>query len=244
MKNILLHACCGPCSLMPTKALLEEGFNLTAYFYNPNIHLQDEYFLRLDSMRLAAKKHGIKLIVEEPLMQDLPLYTSICKEFTLSKTSLPKKKSLPEKSSLPESSLPKITAPKVILKGEIYLNAWIKELKGLYAEGERCKICYKRRMLQTAYFAKAHGFEGFSTSLLYSRYQSHENICQAAQEASEQADIAFLYRDFRPMWQAGIDLSKDWDLYRQKWCGCILSRAESLLRKRQKDRKKSQKKQN
>ena len=221
MKKILLHSCCGPCSLMPIKTLLKENFNLTAYFYNPNIHLQDEYTLRLNAMRLAAKNHDIKLIEEEPLMHDLPLHDSIYKESILPKVSLAEKKILTEISSA----------------AEISLKAWVKELQGLYTEGERCKICYKRRMLQTAYFAKAHNFDGFTSSLLYSRYQDHEDICKAAQEASEQTDIAFLYKDFRPMWQAGIDLSKEWNLYRQKWCGCILSRAESLLRKKQKELK-------
>lgn len=223
MKNILLHACCGPCSLMPIKNLLEEGFNLTGYFYNPNIHMQEEYNLRLEAFLLATKKN-IEFVVEEPSLQNLSLASPLD---SLVNSPIGSPVVSPLNTSC-HAHMEKFEPNKISPR------AWLKELKGVYAEGDRCKICYERRMLQTAYFAKAHNFDAFTSSLLYSRYQCHTDICQAAENASKLANIPFLYRDFRPMWQAGIDLSKDWGLYRQKWCGCILSRAESLLRKKQK----------
>lgn len=62
MSNILLHACCGPCSLEPTRLLLEEGHSLAIFFFNPNIHPADEYRHRLDTLRAWAQQEGIRVI--------------------------------------------------------------------------------------------------------------------------------------------------------------------------------------
>ena len=70
------------------------------------------------------------------------------------------------------------------------------------------------------------------SSLLYSRYQPHEAIRAAGERlAQEEGAPAFLYRDFRPYWQAGIDLSKEMDIYRQPYCGCVYSEAERYAKK-------------
>lgn len=69
----------------------------------------------------------------------------------------------------------------------------------------------------------------FTTSLLYSRYQHHEAICREAEQVALETGVAFLYRDFRPYWYDGINLSKELGLYRQKWCGCLLSRKEAEI---------------
>ncbi|MDR2726432.1 MAG: epoxyqueuosine reductase QueH, partial [Deltaproteobacteria bacterium] len=63
-------------------------------------------------------------------------------------------------------------------------------------------------------------------SLLYSRRQRHEVIRQEGERAAEAVGVPFLYRDFRADWQAGIDLSKAWNLYRQNYCACIYSEAD------------------
>jgi hypothetical protein len=83
--------------------------------------------------------------------------------------------------------------------------------------------------LQTAQEAKKWGFRFFTTSLLYSRYQYHEAICLAAKQVAQETWISFLYRDFRLYWYDGINLSKELGLYRQKWCGCLLSREEAEI---------------
>ncbi|MCD6155425.1 MAG: epoxyqueuosine reductase QueH, partial [Candidatus Atribacteria bacterium] len=48
-KRVLLHTCCGPCATYVVDALLEEGFEVTLFFYNPNIHPFDEYVRRYRS---------------------------------------------------------------------------------------------------------------------------------------------------------------------------------------------------
>lgn len=52
--KILIHACCGPCSLMPVKILRSVGHEVTACFVNPNIHPLSEYFRRREAMAEAA----------------------------------------------------------------------------------------------------------------------------------------------------------------------------------------------
>ena len=54
-KKILVHSCCGPCSTYVYKSLHEEGFNITGFFYNPNIHGVKEYKKRQRSMKKFAK---------------------------------------------------------------------------------------------------------------------------------------------------------------------------------------------
>jgi predicted adenine nucleotide alpha hydrolase (AANH) superfamily ATPase len=94
------------------------------------------------------------------------------------------------------------------------------------AKAARCTHCYSIRLKATAKAAKAGGFDYFSTSLLYSRHQNHEEIIELARGIADDVGIPFFYEDFRVGWQDGIDASKDMALYRQKYCGCIFSLSE------------------
>jgi len=87
----------------------------------------------------------------------------------------------------------------------------------------RCDYCYRSRMQETARVAAEQGFEGFTTSLLYSRYQAHEAIRAYGEELAARFGLSFVYDDFRRGWQAGIQRSKALKLYRQQYCGCIYS---------------------
>ena len=90
----------------------------------------------------------------------------------------------------------------------------------------RCDYCYRSRLEMTARAAVDNGFEGFSTSLLYSRYQQHQKIRDYGEKLASQHDIEFVYQDFRQGWKQGIDASKTMGLYRQQYCGCIYSEKE------------------
>ncbi len=90
----------------------------------------------------------------------------------------------------------------------------------------RCGYCYRSRLEETVRQAIACGFDGFSTSLLYSRYQRHDLIREAGEKLALQYGIPFVYQDFRSGWRAGIDTSKAMGLYRQQYCGCIYSEKE------------------
>jgi len=112
------------------------------------------------------------------------------------------------------------------------LTAWLRQVQGRDTPPERCGWCVSSRM--EGAFAKARelGCTHFFSSLLYSRYQPHEAIREAGERLSGQdGGPLFLYRDFRPDWQAGIDLSIELGLYRQPYCGCVYSEAERYAKK-------------
>ncbi|MDR1358585.1 MAG: epoxyqueuosine reductase QueH [Coriobacteriales bacterium] len=61
--RVLLHCCCAPCTLVPLASLLEEGWQVSLYFYNPNIHPEEEYVKRLGILQEYAKERGMPLSV-------------------------------------------------------------------------------------------------------------------------------------------------------------------------------------
>ena len=64
-----------------------------------------------------------------------------------------------------------------------------------------------------------------------SPYQNHELLAETAERMGREYGVRFLYRDFRPLWQAGIDRSKEMGLYRQNYCACIFSEYERFEKK-------------
>ncbi len=96
---------------------------------------------------------------------------------------------------------------------------------------QRCSYCYASRLNATAAVAAESGFKAFSTSLLYSRYQRHDEIRELGDQLARQYGIEFYYEDFREGWQEGIRISKEMGLYRQQYCGCIYSEKDRYHRK-------------
>ena len=92
---------------------------------------------------------------------------------------------------------------------------------------QRCNMCYSMRLDKAASFAKENGFDAFSTTLLVSPYQKHELIKELGEKFAKKYGVKFYYRDFRPGFRQGQKEAKDMGLYRQKYCGCILSYNES-----------------
>ncbi len=88
---------------------------------------------------------------------------------------------------------------------------------------QRCSYCYRSRLTKTARKAAEEGFEAFSTTLLYSRYQKQDAIIDFGRRLAEEYQLAFIGQDFRPGWNEGIRISKEMGLYRQQYCGCIYS---------------------
>ena len=100
------------------------------------------------------------------------------------------------------------------------------------APERRCGYCYASRLKAAAGMAAEGGFDAFTASLLYSRYQRHDEIRLLGEEAGREFGVTFHYQDFRPGWQEGIRLSKELGLYRQQYCGCIYSEKERYLPKK------------
>lgn len=171
-KRLLLHICCGPCSITTLTTLIEQGYDVTGLFYNPNIHPLTEYVKRRDGCLEVAERLGVRVIVKDD---------------------------------------------------EYDPQQWFRDVA--HRENNRCFHCYARRLERTARIAGKGGFDFFSTTLLYSKYQKHDEIVALSRDL-EFAKTRFLYHDFREGWQDGIETSKAWGIYRQQYCGCLYSENE------------------
>ncbi len=91
--------------------------------------------------------------------------------------------------------------------------------------GERCKKCYRLRLEQTAKKAKELSFDYFTTTLSLSRHKKASVLCEIGRELSEIYGVKYLYSDFKKK-NGNIrscELAEKYNLYRQKYCGCLLS---------------------
>ena len=98
--------------------------------------------------------------------------------------------------------------------------------KMIFREKNRCQICYHDRLLTTAHIAKHGKFDFFTTTLLYSKFQNHEMIKSIGESVGKTIGVPFYYADFRKGWKEGIEESKQLEMYRQQYCGCIYSEKE------------------
>lgn len=121
----------------------------------------------------------------------------------------------------------KETSLKLIIGGTYDLRSFISNVAD-NIDG-RCAYCYRVRMEETAKYAAEHDFDSFTTSLLISPYQNHEAIRAAASAMGARYGVEFLYRDFRPLFQAGQSFAKGHGMYMQKYCGCIFSEEERYM---------------
>ncbi len=96
----------------------------------------------------------------------------------------------------------------------------------------RCSHCYDLRMGLAARHAAENGFDAFTTTLLISPYQNQEQLVRSAQAAADQAGVAFLYRDFRPLFRESQRQARELGLYRQKYCGCVFSEEDRYAHKK------------
>jgi epoxyqueuosine reductase len=90
----------------------------------------------------------------------------------------------------------------------------------------RCATCIGMRLERTATQAAAWDCDAFSTTLAISPWQDHEAIKSEGECAGAAAGVTFLYHDLRPLYGESRRLSRKWGLYRQKYCGCLVSEWE------------------
>lgn len=96
---------------------------------------------------------------------------------------------------------------------------------------ERCKLCYRMRLENTAQEAIKHGFNAFSTTLLISPYQDFESISTMGSQLADKYNVLFYLKDFRPYFREAMAASREFGFYRQKYCGCIYSKEERFKNK-------------
>ncbi|MBU4305782.1 MAG: epoxyqueuosine reductase QueH [Candidatus Omnitrophica bacterium] len=95
---------------------------------------------------------------------------------------------------------------------------------------QRCRICWYLRLKKTAEYAKRINAGVFSTTLLVSPYQDHVLLKEAGEMAALDTGVDFYYCDFRQGYQEAVGISRQEGLYRQKYCGCNLSREERRVK--------------
>ncbi len=103
---------------------------------------------------------------------------------------------------------------------------FLAEIASASTAPERCRLCYALRFKAAAQEAKRLRIPFWSTTLLYSRRQKHELIIEEARAASANFGVEFYYEDWRIGWHRGAELSRELELYRQNYCGCIYSELE------------------
>ncbi|MBD3249032.1 hypothetical protein GF336_03230 [Candidatus Woesearchaeota archaeon] len=118
-----------------------------------------------------------------------------------------------------------------IIIGDYSNIQWHAAVKGMEQEpegGKRCDICFRLRLEKTAQFAKNNGFEAFTSTLNISPYKDADKINRIGKEIEKKINISYILTDFRKHYMHSVKLSKKHNLYRQRYCGCIYSKPDSL----------------
>ena len=175
--RLLLHACCAPCSSYVLE-YLTKYFDITVFFYNPNISPESEYLHRVNE---------IKRLISE-----------MCPTVNF-------------------------------IEGRYEPEKFYEMAKGLESEperGARCVKCYRMRIEESAVIAKQGNFDYFTTTLSISPQKDSHVLNTIGKEISEIYDIPYLYSDFKKKggYKRSIELSAQFHLYRQNFCGCIYSK--------------------
>lgn len=97
--------------------------------------------------------------------------------------------------------------------------------------GERCLLCYRLRLEETARLAKAGAYDYFTTTLSISPLKNAEKLNAIGEELAVEYQVAYLSSDFKKKngYKRSIELSREYGLYRQDYCGCVFSRREREL---------------
>ena len=118
-----------------------------------------------------------------------------------------------------------------VVEGNYEPGEFYKAIKGLEHLGEksqRCYNCYKLRMEKSAIYAKKNNYDYFTTTLSISPYKNAEWINAIGKKLEAEIGIKYLYSDFKKKngYIRSIELSKEYGLYRQEYCGCVYSKQE------------------
>ena len=185
--RLLIHSCCAPCSSYVLE-YLSEYFDITIFYYNPNIFPESEYTKRI--------------LEQQMLIQSM-----------------------------------KMKHPVSFLAGN-YERARFYEiargLEHLKEGGERCFKCYELRLEEAARIAKEIEYDYFTTTLSISPMKNAEKLNEIGSKLGERYGVEYLQSDFKKKngYKRSIELSKEYGLYRQDYCGCEFSFRDRQLEKR------------
>jgi len=107
-----------------------------------------------------------------------------------------------------------------------------KNLAMLLTSENRCLACFTDRLETTALRAAEKGIEAFATTLSVSPWQDHDLLQEAGNRAAQHTGCRFLYRDFRSLYRKSVEISRELELYRQSYCGCVMSERDRYAKER------------
>ncbi|MCR5652259.1 MAG: epoxyqueuosine reductase QueH [Ruminococcus sp.] len=121
--------------------------------------------------------------------------------------------------------------PIKLLKGDYNPDTFFAAVKGLEDEpegGARCSVCFELRLREAAEYCKKIGADCFATTLTISPLKNAEKINSIGEKIAEEYQVKYLPSDFKKKngYKRSIELSKEYNLYRQNYCGCPFSKKE------------------
>ena len=208
-KRLFLHSCCAPCSSYVLE-YLRQFFRITVFYYNPNITQESEYRKRVEEQKRLINEYN-RLIEEYNHKRD---------EEGL-KTG---------KSGCPWYTIDYVDGDYEV---EQFLNA-VKGMEQCPEGGERCFTCYELRLRETARRAKLEGYDFFTTTLTISPMKNAQKLNEIGERLTAEYGVAWLPSDFKKKngYKRSIELSAEYALYRQDYCGCAFSKAEREANRR------------
>ncbi len=112
----------------------------------------------------------------------------------------------------------------VIYHEDYGLREYLKMVN--YEGNDRCADCYAMRLRYTANCAKENRFDAFTSTMLFSIYQNHEQLKMLSEGLSKEYGVDFIYRDYRHLSECSHDMARKKMIYRQGYCGCVFSEYE------------------
>ena len=179
--KLLLHSCCAPCSSYVLE-YLSQYFDVTVYYYNPNIFPETEYEARVKE--------------QERLIREM-----------------------------------ETERPVRFLAGSYEPEEFFSAARGHEKDpegGERCCRCYELRLRESAEIANKLHMDYFTTTLSISPLKNAEKLNEIGDRLSEEYGISYLNSDFKKKngYKRSVELSEEYGMYRQYYCGCVFSKKE------------------
>ena len=230
--RLLLHSCCAPCSSYCME-YLREYFDVTVFYYNPNITEETEYRKRVEEEKRLIAEYNAQVDVflgrfGEAVPANVGSGEVSCENGTCSESDAVRYMEFPGGIRVTVH-----TAKIEIMEGDYDRDSFWEISKGLETcpeGGERCFKCYELRLRRTAEVAKREGFDLFTTTLTISPLKNAEKLNEIGQQVGAELGIAFLPSDFKKRngYKRSVELSAAYDLYRQDYCGCVYSKQERM----------------
>ena len=207
--TLFLHSCCAPCSSYVLE-YLRKYFRITVFYYNPNITEDEEYRKRVAEQKRLIAAYNAELTEENRGDGQKPAGHMDAK-----------------KDSGRECQAYHIE----VIEGDYEPERFYEIAKGLEQcpeGGERCFACYELRLRETAKRAKEREYDYFTTTLSISPLKNAAKLNEIGEQLAKEYGVEWLPSDFKKKdgYKRSIELSKEYDLYRQDYCGCVYSRRQ------------------